>query len=66
MKLGVIPDPLQGTVGVVSVEQYYETVNQLRRTKGNIEIVATAKEDILSAGPLRIDISIRAVPSPLP
>jgi len=66
VKQGVIPDPLQGTVGVVSVEQYYETVNQLRRTKGNIEVVATAKEDILSAGPLHIDIIIRAVPAPLP
>ena len=56
---GVIPDPLQGTVGVVSVEQYYDAVNQLRRMKGNVEITATAKEDVFSAGPLRITIQIR-------
>ncbi|MBP2665022.1 MAG: hypothetical protein H6Q76_2 [Firmicutes bacterium] len=63
VKQGVIPDPLQGTVGVVTMEQYYEAVNQLRRLKGNVEITATAKEDIPSAGPLRIDIAVRIVSS---
>ena len=61
---GVIPDPLQGTVGVVSMEQYFETLNQLRKLKGNVEIAAVAVEDIFSAGPLRIDIQIRPVVSP--
>ena len=56
---GVIPDPLQGTVGVVSVEQYYDAVNQLRRLTGNVEMLATAKADVFSAGPLRITIQIR-------
>lgn len=56
---GVIPDPLQGTVGVVSMEQYYESVNQLRRLKGMVEIGAMASEDIYSVGPLKIDIQIR-------
>lgn len=58
---GVIPDPLQGTVGVVSMEQYFETLNQLRKLKGTVEISAAAVEDIFSAGPLRIDIQIRSI-----
>ena len=56
---GVIPDPLQGTVGVVSMEQYFETINQLRRLKGMVEISAMATEEIFSAGPLKIDIQVR-------
>ncbi|HWR28317.1 MAG TPA: DUF3084 domain-containing protein [Negativicutes bacterium] len=59
---GIIPDPLQGTVGVVSVEQYYEAVNQLRRLKGPVELTALTTETVFSAGPLRIDITVRAVP----
>lgn len=56
---GVIPDPLQGTVGVVSMEQYFETINQLRRLKGMVEISAMATEEVFSAGPLKIDIQVR-------
>ena len=56
---GVIPDPLQGTIGAVSMEQYYEAVNQLRRLKGPVEITANARENIFSAGPLQIEILIR-------
>lgn len=58
---GMIPDPLQGTVGVVSVEQYYDIVNQLRRLKGTLEITATARENVFSAGPLRIAVQVRQV-----
>ena len=60
VKQGIIPDPLQGTVGIVSMEQYFEAVNQLRRLKGNVDIVATASDKTFSAGPLRIVIQIRS------
>lgn len=56
---GIIPDPLQGTVGVVSMEQYYEAVSRLRRFKGSVEISAVTSEDVFSAGPLRIVIQVR-------
>ena len=62
---GVIPDPLQGTVGAVSMEQYFEAVNQLRRQKGTVELTAIATEPINSAGPLRIMIQVRPVSSSL-
>ena len=58
---GIIPDPLQGTVGVVSMEQYFEAINQLRRYKGTVEISAITTESIFSAGPLRITIQVRPV-----
>ncbi len=57
---GIIPDPLQGTVGAVSMEQYFETLNQLRKHKGYVEITALATESIFSAGPLRIQIKVHA------
>ena len=57
---GIIPDPLQGTVGVVSMEQYFEAVNQLRKHKGAVEISVIATEEVFSAGPLRIQIQVRA------
>jgi uncharacterized protein (DUF3084 family) len=57
---GIIPDPLQGTVGAVSMEQYFETLNQLRRLKGSVEITAIATEPVFSAGPLRITIQVRS------
>ena len=62
---GIIPDPLQGTVGVVSVEQYFEAINQLRRYKGIVEISAITTEAIFSAGPLRITIQVRPAASSL-
>ena len=58
---GIIPDPLQGTVGVVSMEQYFEAINQLRRYKGTVEISAITTEAVFSAGPLRITIQVRPV-----
>ena len=61
MQKGIIPDPLQGTVGVVSMEQYFEALNQLRKLKGIVDISTVAAEDIFSAGPLRIHIQIRSV-----
>ena len=60
---GIIPDPLQGTVGVVSMEQYFEAINQLRRYKGAVEISAITTEPIFSAGPLRITIQVRSTSS---
>ena len=61
VKQGVIPDPLQGTVGNLSAQSYYEAVNQLRRLKGEVEITAVARTEVSSIGPLTIDILIRPI-----
>ena len=65
VKQGIIPDPLQGTVGIVAMEQYYEAINQLRRIKGPIELIAVTTETVFSPGPLRITIQIRSTGSSL-
>lgn len=62
---GVIPDPLQGTVGAVPVEKYFEAVNQLRRLKGPVKITAMTTEAVFSAGPLHIIIQVQSATSPL-
>jgi len=64
VKQGIIPDPLQGTVGIVAMEQYYEAINQLRRIKGPIELTAVTTETVFSPGPLRITIQIRSTTGP--
>lgn len=57
---GVLPDPLQGTVGVISGAQIFETVNKVKRYGGKVELTAMAKKDIYTAGPLNIDIRVRS------
>lgn len=58
---GVLPDPLQGTVGAISGSQLFETINKVKHHDGKVELTAVVKEDIYTAGPLRIDINVRSV-----
>jgi len=55
---GVLPDPLQGTVGTINIAQLYDTVNQIKKMSGMIELSAVASEDTSVAGPLKIHIQI--------
>lgn len=57
---GVLPDPLQGTVGVISGAQVFETVSKVKHYGGKVELTAVAKNDIYTAGPLHIDIQVRS------
>ena len=61
VKEGVLPDPLQGTVGSISGTEFYEAVNTAKRLSGKVTLVATAKQDVYAAGPLRIEIHIQGV-----
>lgn len=59
---GLLPDPLQGTVGEISGAQLYDTINKVKKySGGKIEISATAKNDIYTVGPIRVDIKVRAL-----
>lgn len=62
VKEGVLPDPLQGTVGSISGTEFYEAVNVAKRLNGKVTLVATAKQDVYAAGPLRIEIHIQGSP----
>lgn len=61
VKEGVLPDPLQGTVGEMSGAQLYDTINQVKRYGGKIQLTAVAKNDIYAAGPLKIKIQVRSI-----
>lgn len=58
---GMLPDPLQGTVGVMSGTQLFETINKVKRYGGVVELSAVTKGDMYTAGPLRIEIKIQSV-----
>jgi uncharacterized protein (DUF3084 family) len=56
---GILPDPIQGTVGSMSGTQLFETVSKVKRQSGKIELTAVAKNDTYTAGPLQIEIRIK-------
>ncbi|MDF2875757.1 MAG: smc 2 [Sporomusa sp.] len=58
---GILPDPIQGTVGSMSGSQLFEVVNRVKRYNGKIELTAEAKADTYTAGPLQIEIRIKSV-----
>lgn len=58
---GMIPDPLQGTVGVMSGSQFYDIVNALETTGGKVELTAVAGTDTNAAGPLRLNVKLKSI-----
>jgi uncharacterized protein (DUF3084 family) len=59
VKQGMLPDPIQGTVGSINNAEFYDTVNKVKRYSGKVMITATAKTDIYAAGPLKIELHIQ-------
>lgn len=58
---GILPDPIQGTVGAINGADFYDTVNKLKRYNGKVTITATAKTDIYTVGPLKIEMHLQGV-----
>ncbi len=58
---GILPDPIQGTVGSMSGSQLFEVVNRVKRYNGKIELTAEARADTYTVGPLQIEIRIKSV-----
>ncbi|SDD81144.1 DUF3084 domain-containing protein [Sporomusa acidovorans] len=56
---GILPDPLQGTVGHMTGVQLFDIVNKVKRQSGKVEITAVAAKDIFTAGPLQIEVRVR-------
>lgn len=56
LQSGILFDPLQGTVGVMSGFDVYEAVGRIRNMSGTIVLQAVTVEDIYTVGPLRIDL----------
>lgn len=56
LQSGILFDPLQGTVGVMSGFDVYEAVGRIRAMSGTIVLQAVTTEDIYTVGPLRINL----------
>ncbi|MGI6092267.1 MAG: DUF3084 domain-containing protein [Negativicutes bacterium] len=61
VKQGILPDPIQGTVGSMSGAQLYGTINKATRYGGKVELTATARTDVHTVGPLNIEINVEKV-----
>ena len=59
VRQGVLPDPLQGSVGTMEGAHLFEIVNRMRLTGGKMELTVVAQNDVYTAGPLRVDVRIR-------
>jgi len=62
IKQGILPDPIQGTVGAISGTEFYDVVNTVKRYRGNVTLTATALNDTFTSGPLKIQIHVRGSP----
>ena len=59
---GVLPeDTLRGTVGSVGGADFFNTISQLKKMGGQVELVAIVSEDTSVAGPLQIRLVARRV-----
>lgn len=58
---GILPDPIQGTVGNMSGADLFDSINKVKRYNGKIELTAVAKQDTYTADTLQIEIRIRSV-----
>lgn len=57
---GLLPDPLTGNVGALTATEMFDTISQLKAYGGNrVVIRAIALDDTYTAGPLRIDITVK-------
>ena len=57
-KQGILPDPLQGTVGSITGAELYDAVAKVKKGGGKIELRAVSDGPVYSAGPLKIDIQV--------
>jgi uncharacterized protein (DUF3084 family) len=55
---GILPDPIRGSVGVMSSSQFYETVSAVMEGRGSGVISAYAQEETDSLGPLRLHLKV--------
>lgn len=59
VRQGVLPDPLQGTVGAISGSQLFDAVKRLQGIRGPVILSAVTTDNIYTVGPLRINIEVK-------
>ncbi len=58
---GVISDSLSGDIGTISGNDLFAVIRQLQGMSGKVQVVAIAKEDTYTSGPLPIELVLRAL-----
>ena len=57
---GILTDPITHAVGVMEGSQLYELLDEISNVRGKIKLVAYARDDTNSIGPLRLNIELSA------
>lgn len=63
VRRGVLPDPLQGTVGAISGTQLFDAVKRLQGSRDSVVLSAVTTDDIYTVGPLKISILVKPAPA---
>ncbi|WP_196591366.1 DUF3084 domain-containing protein [Pectinatus frisingensis] len=58
---GVLPDPLRGSIGVISMNQLYDVTDAMVGIKGKILLTAYSRGDTNILGPLRLIIKVEKI-----
>lgn len=58
LEKGILTDPRTGNVGSMEGKEVYEIFNALSNAKGKVQLIATARDDTDSKGPLRLSIKV--------
>lgn len=57
-KKGVLPDPITGNIGQLDSREMLDVIQQVKELDGRCRLVATAKHDVYTAGPVVIDVAV--------
>ncbi|MDQ0203101.1 DUF3084 domain-containing protein [Pectinatus haikarae] len=55
---GILPDPLRGSIGVISMDQLYSVTETMARVKGKIKLTAYSNGATNILGPLRLVLKV--------
>lgn len=55
---GILPDPLRGSIGVISMEQLYTVTESMAQNKGRIRLTAYSDGNTDTLGPLRLILKV--------
>ncbi len=55
---GVLPDPITGNIGQLDSREMLDVIQQVKELDGHCRLVATAKHDVYTAGPVVIDVAV--------
>ncbi len=61
---GIMTNPATGKVGTLEATEFFNAVEEIRKSRGQLRIVISAANDLYTEGPVQIVISVRANNAP--